>query len=132
MERGRGEKKWEEKGGSARALSTSIRGAGERRENVGAGDSRLAACGSAESGEGGGGLEGKELTSGPRLSAREREGGGGGRLGHGLGGGRERGGIWAERLKGRERGKGFCHFLFQTKFSTHFPIEFLIQLTFCF
>jgi len=44
-------KKWEEKGGSARALSTSIGGTGERRENVGAGDSRLAACGSAESGE---------------------------------------------------------------------------------
>ena len=115
----------------AGALHFNRRHGGEEGER---GSGGLAACGlrfSRIGREGGGGLEGKELTSGLRLSARER-----GRWGWPAGPRprrrkRARGDLGRKAERKRE-GEGFCHFLFQTNFSTHFPIDFLIKLTFCF
>jgi len=72
VERERGEKKWEGKGGSVRVLSTSVRGAGERRENVGAASARAVV--QQRKGRGRGRLEEEEVADGWVPHGRERKG----------------------------------------------------------
>jgi len=81
------------------------------------------------------GRRGKELTSGPRLSVRERGKGEKGRLAGWLGRGpgrRARGGgkIWAKNRKGGRGKRSFFSFLFskkifQTLFKMNFEFKFL-------
>jgi len=77
------------------------------------------------------GRRGKELTSGPRLSVRERGKGEKGRLGRGPG--RKKGGAGEElgrKAESREkRGKGKFHFLFCFKY-IFFPLAFFFQMNF--